>query len=257
MHGAEMPKPANTSRFFPLALAVVATIAVSAVGAEPTRHSASTGYALSNGDAPSVSSEDPGAKNNVRNDKIDEGGDRKIKPRAAAEHRSHDAGYWIYAAATDLTFDEDHDGFFSGIDVTFDADTDYFGAEVYARLYLSLEGGPWVHYYTTDVFTIYGAGGDDDYRVETDLLEGYPTGYYDLLIELYDIDYDEHVASFGPADSPNLSLLPLEDFTREIGIVTPFSPPVSSSSGGGGSTGLVALFGLVLCYLRRHAQHVA
>ncbi len=176
------------------------------------------------------------------------------KPRdARREHIGH-RGHRIYDAEVYLTYDDDHDGFYSGVEVTFDADTDQFAADVYARLYLSLEGGPWIEYYTTDVFTIFGTSAGDTYTVETDLLEGYPTGYYDMLIELYEWNDHHHAASFGPLESSSMSVLPLEDVGRELGIVSPPTPPVSQSSGGGGGLGLPGLAALALVtWARRRA----
>ena len=103
-------------------------------------------------------------------------------------------------------------------------------------------------WFVTDYFTIFGASGLDDYVVETELFSGYRTGYYDVLIELYD-EFDALVASYGPLDTSALSLLPLEDQQKDGGLVT--SPPdfiVSHSHGGGGSTSLLvlALLALVL-----------
>lgn len=173
------------------------------------------------------------------------------KSRDATQRSAGHSGFWVYDARATLYVDEDNDGFYSGLNVSFDVDTDFFAADVYARLYLSLDGGPWIRYFTTDVFTVIGTSGTDDYVVETDLLEGYPTGYYELLIELYDYDFHEHVASFGPLESSNLSSLPLEDLTRELGIVSPPVPPVSHSSGGGGSLGFAVLVLSLFWLLRR------
>ena len=117
----------------------------------------------------------------------------------------------------------------------FDADVDAGDAYVFAQLYLSFEGGPWNHYFTTDVFHILEDVGYDDYEVVTRLLEGYPSGYYDVLIELYDADGDTHVASYGPYEDLALSALPLEDQSRDA------LYPYSESHGGGGSLGLFSL----------------
>lgn len=146
---------------------------------------------------------------------------------AAADIRQ----FWIYDARTELAGDEDHDGFFYRLRLTFDADVDIGGADVYAMLYLSYEEGPWNHYYTTDVFYILEDSFDDDYEVVTQLLEGYPTGYYDLLIELYDADLDVLVATYGPYEDVALDNIPLEDQWRDI----PDDP------GGGGGIGWLGL----------------
>jgi hypothetical protein len=141
--------------------------------------------------------------------------------------------FTIYDARTELSGDEDHDGFYYRLRVTFDADVDIGGANVYAMLYLSYEGGPWNHIFTTDVFYILEDSYYDDYEVVTQLLEGYPTGYYDLLIELYDADWDVLVAEYGPFEDAALWALPLEDRERDQ----------PSSDGGGGGFGW---FGLLM-----------
>ncbi len=122
----------------------------------------------------------------------------------------------VFDAATVLSWDDDGDGFFHRLRVSFDPDvSDGSEAWVYARLYLSLEGGPWNHFHTTEVFSITGDASDDAYEVVTRLLDGYPTGYYDVLIELYDADYDLLVVNYGPYEDRDLSVLPLEDSYRD------------------------------------------
>jgi hypothetical protein len=46
-------------------------------------------------------------------------------------------------------------------------------------------------------------------------LDGYPSGYYDVLIELYDDDEEIWVAEYGPNDDQDLAVLPLEDSYRD------------------------------------------
>jgi hypothetical protein len=149
--------------------------------------------------------------------------------------------FWIYDASVELFDDWDRDGYYVGINLTFDADTVYTVADVYAVIYLSYDFGPWNEYSSTDDFTIFGASGDDEYSVETELVSGYVTGDYDILIELFDVYDGSFVASFGPEDSPDLSYLPLEDSGRD----TPPQTTVIVSEGGGGSSGLLGLLTLL------------
>ncbi len=121
----------------------------------------------------------------------------------------------VFDAQAELSWDDDDDGFYHRLRVNFDADVSGNEAWVFARLYLSLEGGPWNHYYTTEVFSINGDASDDDYEVVTRLLDGYPTGYYDVLIELYDADYNLLVVNYGPYEDRDLAVLPLEDSYRD------------------------------------------
>jgi len=91
--------------------------------------------------------------------------------------------------------DFDGDGYHHAINVYFDVDVSYDSATVYAKLYLSREGGPWSQYFTTDLFQIHLDDIDDAYEVETELLEGYDPGYYSVLIEIYSLDHAYMVTS--------------------------------------------------------------
>jgi hypothetical protein len=146
--------------------------------------------------------------------------------------------FWFYSADVILFNDNDGDGFFHGIDLLFDADTYYSSAEVYAVVYLSLEGGPWNEYAATENFIINGASADDEYVIVTELVNGYPAGSYDLLIELFDTYDDSFVASFGPEDTSELAFLQLEDAARDApqGVQT-----VIVKERGGGSFGWLSL----------------
>ena len=155
--------------------------------------------------------------------------------------KSPNVEFWIYDASVELYSDWDRDGFYVGIDLNLDADTVYSVADVYAVIYLSHDYGPWNEFSSTDDFTIFGASGDDEYVIETELVSGYPTGDYDILIELFDTYDGSFVASFGPEDSPELSFLPLEDAGRD----TPPTTTVIVNEGGGGSMGLLGLLTLL------------
>lgn len=168
-------------------------------------------------------------------------GDRSQRKAPAADAANVNQDFWIFDATTVIRDDFDGDGFYTRVELDFDADTVFEFADVYAVLYLSLEGGDWIEYGVTDVFRIYGASGNDTYFFDSDLVAGFPTGYYDVLIDLYDTFDDRLVASFGPSDSAELFDLPLEsqslDSEEIIVVVT---------EEGGGSTGLVLLALLAL-----------
>ncbi|MEM7282437.1 MAG: choice-of-anchor H family protein [Pseudomonadota bacterium] len=148
--------------------------------------------------------------------------------------------FWIYDAYGLLNFDEDGDGFHHNFSVVFDADVEPGFAYVYADMYLSLEGGPWNHYFSTEDFSIEGSTDLDEYEVATELNSGYPRGYYDVLIELIDADTGELVAVVDSVDFAGLAALPLEDSERDsVGLTV-----VSHGHGGGGS--LAVLLGLLV-----------
>lgn len=145
--------------------------------------------------------------------------------------------FTIFDAQTVMSWDDDDDGFYHRLRVSFDPDVSGDEAWVYARLYLSLEGGPWEHIHTTEVFPIIGDASDDAYEVVTRLIDGYPTGYYDVLIELYDADYDLLVLNYGPYEDLDLAVLPLEDSYRDS---------YDDHDGGGGALGMGMLLMLAI-----------
>lgn len=162
--------------------------------------------------------------------------------------------FWFYEADVVLFSDFDNDGYYYGIDLLFDVDTVFSDADVYAVIYLSHNFGPWNEYAETEVFSIFGASADDQYVVETELLSGYVTGDYDLLIEIYDTYDGAFVASFGPDESSELSLLPLEDASRDAPQET--IVVVSSGSGGGGAAAWLSLLMLLSVAVLRWTRPV-
>lgn len=168
---------------------------------------------------------------------------------AGISSASHDTvDFWFFDAGTELFYDYDRDGYFRGLTVYFDADVSDGVADVYAELYLSRNGGPWNRFFTTRVFSLFGASPDDEYEVVTEFDAGYPSGDYDVLVELYDADTGDFLTDIGPVDDVDLAYLPLEDAGWD-------SPPVYSGySHGGGSAGPLALLLLVLLIAWRQRQ---
>lgn len=125
----------------------------------------------------------------------------------------------IFDASSRMFEDFNYNGFYRTFSVTFDVDV--FGAylneraDLFAELYLSRNGGPWVHYYTTDVFTIYGDSTQDDYEVLTTLYSGYATDHYDVLIDVYEVGYSDIVATISANETDGLYALPLESSDRD------------------------------------------
>lgn len=187
-------------------------------------------------------------------------GEIAVKPRGAAGSGKGPQSLrtfgdsWIYDATTEIFADADGDGYYRYLRVQLDADTIHTYAYVYFEIYLSADGTAWEHLYSTKDFSIWGSDPDDDYEVETELVSGYSTGVYDVLIELYDADTGELLDEFGPNESPLFSLLPLEDAGRD-GIVVVQPPTTVVHESGGGAFSWLAVVGLLgaLALRRRRA----
>jgi len=186
-------------------------------------------------------------------------GDSRLEspaPKYIAAARPYGHGVDIATVATELITDLDADGYYARFSVHFDANT-YAGERIwlYAKLYLSLEGGPWTLYAVSDDFLIEGDSLLDDYLVETTLFNGFPSGYYDVRLELYDADHDDWLLTWGPYDDGSLRNLPLEDEERDdIDHPDYFSYSVS---GGGGAVDPSTAGLLLLAALAAAMRHRA
>lgn len=144
----------------------------------------------------------------------------KSTTMAAVNNTYYSHEFTIYDAQSYLYDDFDEDGYYQTFGIVFDADVisnianEY--ADVYAELYLSINGGPWTHYFSTDVFTIVGENIDDQYEVVTTLYEGYYSDNYDVLIDLYEVGYPGLVATYSSDDNDALYALPLESDEHDI-----------------------------------------
>ena len=162
-----------------------------------------------------------------------------------------DGSFVIYEGYSQLIEDFDSDGYYQTFSVTFDADfityNPYDEAVVYAELYLSENGGPWQHYYTTDSFVIYGESSDDTFEVYSTLAQGFNPNHYDVLIDLYEVGYPNIIASYSSDDSNSLYALPLESSDYDVEYIEYYEETHIY----GGSAGVVSLLVLLTLMLRR------
>lgn len=147
----------------------------------------------------------------------------KMSRRAMSEATSNRAGYfYIYDVGSQLRSDRDQDGYHSEFQIRFDADSDIGDALVYAQLYLRRVGElDWQLYHTTDDFWIYGRSDSDDYYVTTTLDDGFATGEYDVLIDLYEVGFDGIAATIDASEDVDLLDLPLEEAGLDVPIEIP------------------------------------
>ncbi len=166
--------------------------------------------------------------------------------------------FTIYQAYSHLYDDFDEDGFYQTFTVTFDADVYGFSvgepANVYAELYLSRNGGPWEHYYSTDIFTIYGEAEDDSYEVLTTLAQGYKTDYYDVLIDLYEVGYEDIVATISSEEADSLYALPLESSDRDTVYIEEEIIETEVIVSGGSTSGVMLILAVGLLIMRRKSM---
>ncbi|MHC9510841.1 choice-of-anchor H family protein [Kangiella sp. M94] len=144
-------------------------------------------------------------------------------PKASEKGSSSSLNHlYFYDASVYLSEDYDADGYYTKLSVNFDVDAyydEYY--DVYAEMFIRKNGdSEWTHYYTTNVFSIYGDNSSDDYTVTTRLNSGFPPGRYEVLIDLFEYGYSGVVDTFTEYDDPDLGWLPLEDKTYESGNVS-------------------------------------
>lgn len=161
----------------------------------------------------------------------------------------------IFDAQSTLLTDVDFDGYYQGFSVSFDADylryDDFDTTTVYAEMYLSKNGGPWLHYFTTEDFIIQSDDSNDDYEVVTTLLDGYSSDNYDVLIDLYEVGYTDIVATYSSDDSNALYALPLESANYDITQPDVIIVESYSEGYGGGSFFWLLLLPAIVILIRR------
>ncbi len=137
---------------------------------------------------------------------------RQARPSLNARHRDEFRWFEIFNVDVLLYGDPDANGYFSSFDLSFDMDVEYGFAEVFAEIWIRPHGGYYEHLHTTEIFAIEGQNAIDEYLVSTDLISDYPSDYYDILIELYDIDHStvKPVAVANSHEHESLHDLPLE-----------------------------------------------
>ena len=161
-----------------------------------------------------------------------------------------DHEFWIYDAQVTLYSDPDFDGYYHHFSVEFDADTVFEHADVYARLYLG-RGEVFNEYHTSSVFHIDGESSDDSFEVDSELLTGFPSGDYEMLIELYDALNDELVATLDGNSDADLYSLTLESTDFEEVYVEPTVVIVHEN---GGSMAYLTLLLLPLALYRQQKK---
>lgn len=169
------------------------------------------------------------------------------------ESASHGDVY-VYDAITELISDFNYDGFYHRFSIAIDVDTDYDISTVYAKLYLSLEGGPWNHYATSENYHIYGDSESDIFIIETELGDGFPPGYYDIKVDLYDTYTGHFLGNYGPYEDGSLSALPLEDSYYDDlydGVIYPIETEVVVSRHAGSLTWVLVLLIPLVIAVRR------
>lgn len=141
-----------------------------------------------------------------------------------------------------LSGDADRDGHFYGVKVELNLDLDSAGADVFTRLLISYEGGPWNRLYTSQVFHLEGRNHNDTFVIDTILDSGYPSGIYDLLIEVFDSRSGDWLLSHGPNEDRALRTLPLESITHDrVGGASASGTHLQYGIYGSGSLGWVSL----------------
>ncbi|NMH59778.1 choice-of-anchor H family protein [Alteromonas ponticola] len=145
----------------------------------------------------------------------------KTRDEVASQSLYND--FWIYDSWITFLDDFDGDSFYSRFLVEFDVDTIYVEAPVYAVVYLG-DADAYEAIHVSDTFWVYGETTGDSYIVDSELVSGFRSFDYDILIEIYDADTDELVAFSDNLDDADLSLVSLEsqnyDIYRDTVVVT-------------------------------------
>ncbi|BDX04903.1 choice-of-anchor H family protein [Planctobacterium marinum] len=171
------------------------------------------------------------------------------KSAAQVAVRFSDHTIWVYDAWVSLHTDRDHDNYYTGIELSFDVDTNLSHADVYARIFLG-DGTLFREIYTTSDFHIDANSSSDEITLSTRLVEGFVPKEYDLLIEIYDVDYNELQDSYDHTSDNDLFLLPLESSEYEHSHGTGGQVVITTEHGGSAPLWAIVILASVVA-LRR------
>jgi hypothetical protein len=138
----------------------------------------------------------------------------KVPLSRESAHSNDDTDFWIYDSFVTFTADIDYDGYYSSFTLEFDVDTVYTSAPIYAVIYTSTSE-VFTPFYTTNIYAINGDNTQDAIIIENDLVTGFPSNDYELMIMIYDADTDEVVAVTDGTDDADLAYLSLESENYE------------------------------------------
>ncbi len=133
-----------------------------------------------------------------------------VKQRLVQQHSSIYGDFDIHSSTIEVYDDLDNDHHYSSLRLNFDADTIYTSANVQAFIYIRTPGHEWQTLLNTDTFTIYGDSSDDAMSIDTQLHSGFEADYYDLMLEIYDVDEQVIVAQLDSTHNWQLDNLALE-----------------------------------------------
>ncbi|MFT5276782.1 MAG: hypothetical protein ACI97K_001116 [Glaciecola sp.] len=169
---------------------------------------------------------------------------KKTLSREAARN-DEDPDFWIYDSFVSLTADIDYDGYYSSFELEFDVDTVYESAPIYAVIYTATSD-EFTPFYTTNIYNINGDNTRDAIIIENNLVTGFPSNDYELMIVIYDADTDEIVAVSDGTDDADLAFLSLESENFEY--IEPVEVIVVEH---GGAVGILLILGFGFAAYRR------
>jgi hypothetical protein len=133
----------------------------------------------------------------------------KMPVSRESARNNDDPDFWIYDSFVTFTADIDYDGYYSSFTLEFDVDTIYTSAPIYAVIYTSISD-VFTPFYTTNIYDINSDNTQDAIIIENDLVTGFPSNDYELMVMIYDADTDEVVAVADGTDDADLAYLSLE-----------------------------------------------
>lgn len=134
----------------------------------------------------------------------------KISKESDREKRLSLPELFIAGGLLLLSYDPDDDGYYNkfGVELSFSVDSGY--RDIYTKLYVRDGYTSWEHIYSSDPFTITYSSTPRYFEIETRLTEGYSSGYYDVMVEVYDSETDAIIDIYGPDQSSEFIEIALE-----------------------------------------------
>ncbi|GHG71512.1 hypothetical protein GCM10010919_22880 [Alishewanella longhuensis] len=161
--------------------------------------------------------------------------------------QSYSTDVWFQSLQLELSGDNNNNGFYHQLYLKFDANTNRSSQAVWAEFSLQRPGRPEQLFYISSIFSLYRHSSSDWLAIDTTLEDSFVTGYYDLIIRLYDANSGWLLAEISGYDELILADLPLEDYQRD-------RPAIVVVESYGGSLGIFTVIGLAMLFWRRQSK---
>lgn len=153
---------------------------------------------------------------------------------------------YLADATVNLYEDYDYDGYYSGFELTVDLDTVELSTPIFIDVFVQRPGDLPIFISTSGVTYLHSDSYNDELYFDVLLDVGFEPGYYDVIIDVYDAEFNHLLTTITPEDDYTLSGLYLESANYEETYGSHTHVSVAHHSGSAGWLMMIGVLGLLI-----------